>query len=171
MLASQTKTETITFRLNENLICALKREASARHVTTNTLVSQILTAYTEWGRHATKFGFLPIARPFIKAMNDVNIANTASKEGKQIVKDIVLFIQGKYSKESVIDVIDAWLDSTMPHKHEVINDRHEFVIQHNLGQGWSTYLKNILEEVFHDVGETQIKFQVTPSALLFTCSV
>jgi hypothetical protein len=171
MLASQNKTKTISFRLSEKLLHDLKSEARGRHVSVNTLVNQVLARYTEWGRHAGKFGFIPIARPFIKAVNDPDIVNVASREGKQIAKDIVLFIEGTYDKESVINFMEAWLNSTMPHKHEVIDNRHEFVIQHNLGQGWSSYLKNILEEVFHDVGETQMEFQVTPSALLFKCSI
>lgn len=164
------KTKTISFRLYEDLINDLKREANARRVSVNTLVSQILTRYTEWGRHCSKFGFIPIATPFIKAMKDVDLANVASKEAKPIMKDMVLFIEGKYDKESLINVIEAWLGSTMPHKHEVINDRHEFTIQHSLGYAWSLYLKNILEELFYDAGE-KVEFQVTPNALLFNCSI
>ncbi len=171
-LAYQTKkTKTFSFRLYEDLLYDLKREANSRRVSVNTLANQILARYTEWGRHASKFGFVPIARPFIKAMKDVESVNIAANEGKQIFKDIVLFIEGKYDKESLINVIDAWLDSTMPHKHVVINDRHEFVIQHDLGNAWSLYVKNILQEVFHDICETKLEFHVTPNAVLFNCNI
>ncbi len=170
-VVSQTnRTRTFSFRLGENVLDDLKSEADARRISVNTLVNQILARYTEWGRHADKFGFIPIARPFIKSIKDADIVNLASKEGKHILKSLVLFIEAKYDKESLINVIDAWLDSTMPHKHEVINDRHEFVIQHDLGHIWSLYLKNILEELFHDIGE-KIEFQLTPNALVFKCNI
>jgi len=104
-------------------------------------------------------------------MTDLDSVNVTSKEGKQTMKDVVLFITGKYDKESLINVIDAWLDSTMHHKHEVINGRHEIVIKHDLGHAWSLYLKNVLAEVFQDVCGTEIEFQVTPNALLFNCDI
>lgn len=60
-----TKTITMTFRVNENLMRKLKEDAEDHEISLNTLVNQIFNRYVEWDSYEPKVGMIPIARPVV----------------------------------------------------------------------------------------------------------
>jgi hypothetical protein len=59
-----------------------------------------------------------------------------------------------------------------PYRHEETNNgqnRHSYVIQHDMGKKWSIYLANLYQFLFDELGENKrIEFDKTENTLAFT---
>ena len=62
---ADTKSTTMTFRIYEDLIGRLRREAENDGKSLNILVNQILRRYIEWDSYEAKVGLIPIAKPVL----------------------------------------------------------------------------------------------------------
>jgi predicted DNA-binding ribbon-helix-helix protein len=76
------KTESITFRLENEILVSLRQEARRKDVSVNTLVSQIAKQHTNWHSLAAQAGFVSVRKPLLTKLlenqNDEQIKLLAS---------------------------------------------------------------------------------------------
>ena len=61
----KSKTETIAFRLDDNIIAKLRKEAEHKDISLNTLVSHIFKQHIDGHSNAAKAGFLAVRKGLI----------------------------------------------------------------------------------------------------------
>ena len=75
------KTTTRTLRISKDLDNLLEKDSNDRRVSTNSLISSILTKYAEWDRYTEKIGFISLPRDgfklIIKSMDEQKIKELA----------------------------------------------------------------------------------------------
>src|SRR5437867_12886323 len=60
------RTDTVSFRIGSGLRLSLEEEAKKSGVSLNTLVSQILTYHTGWGRYARMLKLIPMSKDHLR---------------------------------------------------------------------------------------------------------
>jgi hypothetical protein len=166
------KTSTFTSRIEENILKTLEKESENQEISLNTLINKILRKYVEWDLHEPKVGMIPMAKPVISTLFDMmeedEITELAVNFGKNIIKDISLFMKIKLDPLSFI----MWLETRM--KRSIVefnytseNDVYIYVLKHDLGYNWSLYHKQLLEAIFHDFFKKRIDVEITDSILRF----
>ena len=165
-------TSVMSFRLDEDIVEALRKEAEEEEVSINVLAGHIFRRYVEWERDAQKVGFIPITREIlislITEVDDERIQDIVRNVGKNIFKAQILYMENRYDLDSFL----KWLEVTnrmsgFAQKHVVEGRIHEYIIQHDLNMKWSLYMKTLYEMILDDVYKKKIEFEVTPSTVVF----
>lgn len=89
------KTILRTVRISEEVDQLLQKTALEKQVSLNTLISNVLIQYIDWGRFTDKFGIVSIQREIlrsmIEALNDEQLENIARKLGSTLPKEAMIF--------------------------------------------------------------------------------
>ena len=127
----------------------------------NTLVNQILKDHLDWHTYAAEAGMFHVPRSTFSRIVDDLTEEELSKHAVTIAKkefvDIGLLLRGEFTLSSFLDILENWSRmSSIPYKHEINNDVHNFIIQHDMGRNFSFLIKElyryILEDIFEKIG-------------------
>jgi hypothetical protein len=177
------KSRSVTFRLDSKVIDELQIEADNREVSLNVLVNQILKRYSEWDRYENKIGMMPVPRVILSNLIDkaVSIAKSsgikdidhyrddiikqASELAFSLMKDSILFMKKQYNLWVVLSVLEEYMKvSGIKADHKIEGSRkHIFIIQHELGENWSLFTKELLSLIFEKLANVKAEFNVTPN--------
>jgi hypothetical protein len=175
------KTRSVTFRLDSLVIDELQSEADNREISLNVLVNQILKRYSEWDRYETKIGMMPVPKIILSSLIDkaISVAKNSGikdidryrdeiiREAAQIafglMKDSVLFMKRQYNLWVVLAVLEEYMKvSGIKADHKLEGARkHVFIIQHELGENWSLFTKELLALIFQNLANVRADFSVT----------
>jgi hypothetical protein len=172
------KSESVTFRIDSKALKNLRRAAEQKDISTNTLVNQIIKDYLNWYSNAAKAGFISVRRPFvskvIKYLPEQEIISLAQYVAKTTNKDSILLMKNEYTITSALDFLESWIKiSGYPYRHEQTNDgqnKHSYIIQHDMGMKVSIYLAALYQFLFDELGQNKkrIEFDKTEHTLAFT---
>src|SRR5215831_2065433 len=177
------KTQSITFRLDSHTIDELQREADQNQISLNVLVNQVLKRYSDWDRYESRIGMMPVPKAMLTSLIDKAI-DMAKKNGikeedigpfrdqiiKQaaqvafdIMKDAVLFMKKQYNLWVVLSVLQEYMKiSGINSDHRIEGGRrHVFVIQHELDENWSLFIKELLRLIFENLANIRAEVNVT----------
>jgi hypothetical protein len=179
----QGKTKSMTFRLEQTVIDELQREADLNETSLNVLVNQILRRYRNWGRYEAKIGMMPVPKVVLTTIMN-NAMEHAKKAGLKeaeitkyrddmtkeaasiaftVIKDSVLLMRQHYSLWTVLSVLQEYMKvSGIASDHRIESGgKHVFVIQHDLGENWSLFSKELLNKVFENLANARADINTT----------
>jgi hypothetical protein len=170
------QSESITFRLDSNILNKLHHEADQNDISVNTLVSHIIRRHIDWHSNAAKAGFVTVRRgliiSLINKLSEKEISSTAEYIAKNETKDFVLLLRNEYNIESALDVIETWIKiSGYPYRHEANYTLHSYVIQHDLGKNWSLYMAELYRFLFEEFGIKRAEFDINHNTLAFVVDI
>jgi hypothetical protein len=177
------KTHSMTFRIDSSVIDELQNESETREISLNVLVNQVLKRYIEWDRYESKIGMMPVPKLMLSTLIDkaINVAKSsgikdvehyrddmikqAAKIAFDLMKDSVLYMKKQYSLWVVLAVLEDYMKvSGINADHKLEGSRkHIFVIQHELGENWSLFTKELLTLIFENLANVKAEFNVTPN--------
>lgn len=178
---NQAKTRSTTFRLDTRVVTELQKEADFGEISLNVLVNQILRRYIEWDRYENKLNLLPIPKQMLIKMIDesiqvakdakiqdledyrMKIAKNAAEIALDIMKDSVLFMKKEYNLWTVLDVLRNYMKvAGITSDHSIQAGRkHVFIIQHDLGENWSLFAKELLSLIFTELAQVRADISET----------
>jgi predicted DNA-binding ribbon-helix-helix protein len=171
------RTESITFRLESEILAKLRQEAKRKDVSVNTLVSQIAKQYTNWYSTSAQAGFISVRKPLIlkllESQSEEQIKLLAKYVAFSSNKDFLLMLRRKYNIHSALDMIETWVNASgysYSHNTEDLdysNRLHSFIVQHNMGMKWSVYLAELYKNLFEEFEVRNAQFDMTDSTLAF----
>lgn len=164
------KTETMSFRLDSNILGKLRKESESQEISLNVLANKIFTRYVEWGMFEPKVGMVPVAKPILSALfqrlTEEETIELANKIGHSMVSDIAKFMKGSMDDDSFVSwFITRMKMSDFEVNHIVKGEIHTYIIKHDLGYNWSLYHKTVLELIFNNVLEKKIDSEINDSMM------
>ena len=142
------------------------------------MLNQIVKEHLNWHANAPKAGFVAVRRllitNLISYLSEQEIISVAENVAKTTNKDSILLLEKEYTMKSALDFIESWIRiSGYTYRHEEIDDgqnRHIYLIQHDMGIKWSIYLANLYQFLFDELkkDKTRIEFEKTENTLAFT---
>lgn len=175
------KTKSITFRLDSTVVEELQRDADQGEISLNVLVNQVLKRYVEWDRYENKLGMMPIPKSMLTTLIDEalqlaedakivdlesyrnKIVGNAAQTALNVMKDSVLFMRKEYSFWTVLDVLRQYMKvAGIVSDHRIETGRkHVFIIQHDLGDNWSLFAKELLSKIFIELAQVRSEISTT----------
>jgi hypothetical protein len=176
------KSQSITFRLDSHTIDELQREADQNQISLNVLINHVLKRYSDWDRYENRIGMMPVPKAMLTSLIDkaVDMAKNGIKEEdigpfrdriiKQaaeiafsIMKDAVFFMKKQYNLWVVLAVLQEYMKvSGINSDHRIEGGRkHIFVIQHELGENWSLFTKELLKLIFENLAKVRAEVNIT----------
>jgi hypothetical protein len=181
------KSQSVTFRLDSNTLDELQREADLNQISLNVLVNRVLKRYSDWGTYENRIGMMPVPKVMVtlidkavdmakkNGIKDEVIGQWRSEIIKQAaevafskMKDAVLFMKKQYTLTSVLGVLQDYMKvSSVNADHRIESGRkHVFVIQHELGENWSLFTKELLKLIFENLAKVRAEVNVTPNTTI-----
>lgn len=177
------KTRSVTFRIDASIIDELQTEADNREISLNVLVNQVLKRYSEWDRFESKIGMMPVPKIMLSTLIDkaisvakssgikdmeryrADIIRQAAQIAFDLMKDSVLYMKKQYNLWVVLAVLEEYMKvSGINADHKIEGSRkHVFVIQHELGENWSLFTKDLLTLIFENLASVRAEISVTPN--------
>lgn len=142
MTSRNSKSITMTFRINENVLEKMKENAEDRDISLNTLANQIFKRYIEWESYQPKLGMIPIARPVLirlfENIDEEKIVDIATNVGRDVVKDIALFMKHRIDIDSFLEWFETRMKTaSVEISHQEMDGNrkvHSYIIKHDLGK-------------------------------------
>jgi hypothetical protein len=180
------KTRSVTFRLDSSVLKELQHEADQKEISLNVSVNQILKRYCQWDRYESKIGMMPVPKIILSSLIDKAISMAKANGIKNIelyrdeiikqaaglafslMKDSVLFMKKNYNLWMVLSVLEEYMKvSGIKSDHKIEAGRkHVFLIQHELGENWSLFTKELLTLIFENLAKVRIECNITPNTTL-----
>jgi len=176
------RSRSITFRLDAEVIEELQREADLKEVSLNVLVNQILRRYAKWDRFENSLGMMPVPKIILtKLVNKTmklaadakildmdsyrdEIVRDCAENAFSLMKDSVLMMKKKYNLWTVLSVLQEYMKiSGITSDHIEEGGKHVFIIQHELGEIWSLFAKELLSLIFTKLAEIRADISTTPN--------
>ena len=182
---SSQKSKSTTFRLDSFVLGELQRDANQNEISLNGLVNKILKEYIEWGKYERKLGLIPVPKILLSSLiretmilaesNGIPIKAYREKLIKYAaeiafsnIKDCVIVMKKKFDIWSVLSVLEEYMKvSGITSDHRIESGRkHIFVIQHELGEYWSLFTKELLTLIFYNIAHVEAKFYITENCVI-----
>ena len=145
------------------------------------LVNQVLKRYSEWDRYENKIGMMPVPKVILSNLIDRAISlatrsgitdidhyrdeiiKQAAELAFSLMKDSVLFMKKQYNLWVVLSVLEEYMKvSGIKADHKIEGSRkHVFIIQHELGENWSLFTKELLALIFEKLANVKAEINVT----------
>jgi hypothetical protein len=148
--AKTKKTLLRTIRITPELDEILQKDAQAKRVSVNSLITTIMTKYAEWDRYTDRFGYMTISKDLftslLGAADNAKLSQAASEAGARLPKEVILFFFGELN----VDTFLAYMTLTCKYGHIAENEvethgrNYTVTIHHDLGEKWSNYLSNFI---------------------------
>jgi hypothetical protein len=172
----QKKTESVTLRLDKDVLDRLRGEANDKQLSFNTLSNQIFKQHLDWHAHAAKAGFITVRKGLIVNMlgniSEQEIVEKAEYIAKKESKNFILMLRNEYSIASALEVLETWIKiSGYSYRHEVRGSEHSYVIHHDMGRKWSLYLSKLFGFITEDFELPRVDFDLSENALSFRVDI
>jgi hypothetical protein len=85
--------------------------------------------------------------------------------------DIGLLLKGEFTLPSFLNILENWSRiSSFAYKHEVTNKVHNFLIQHDMGNNYSFFIKEIFRHILQEMFKIKLEFTITDNTVMFRFS-
>jgi hypothetical protein len=158
-------TESLTLRIDKEMLDDLRTESEQKMVSINTLANQIIRSYIKWYSPAQRAGIMSIPKcllvPIIDNFAEYQMENLADQFRKSGYEQTVLMMSKENSLPAIIDLFDSWLNvSNLQFDRESTEDSLTYIINHGLGRKWSLFLEKVFWYIVKDLGITGAKFDI-----------
>ena len=167
------KTESITLRVEKNILDELRDEAEHRMESLNTMANQVLKSYVTWHKPAAKAGnhYVPktLLADIFETMTEEQIAQVAENWVKKYSKDVMVMINKGHNLESFLDGFRVWMDlSGFQYTQHQDSGFESYVIRFDMGKKFTFHMGKYLQ--FLVVEGLQVKdvhFEISDYTVMF----
>lgn len=175
MLSQQVheKTDTVSFRIGSGLRASLEQEAKKSGVSLNTLVSQIFTYHTGWGRYARSLKLIPLSKDHLRELYQFltkdRIQEIARRLAETAGREHVLFLFQRIDLPSVMQFIEIWGNHFDAYEHRFDGKTHFYTLHHDVNLNFSYFIKEYMTALFEDLIPRAVHFEnVYPNSVTFS---
>lgn len=174
MVGPPRKTALRSFRISQEADEVLQREAAARGLSVNALVSQIFQKFVEWDRFAERYGFVSIQRDGFQAMHEAmgedKLLQMAREIGSRNPREASLF----WFKRVDLEAFLAWLSlqckyaKIAEYEMERVGKKHSITLHHALGERYSLFLGTWCDQALRTIAHVNPKFETTKNSVVIS---
>ena len=162
-----------TIRLTHDLDNLLQKDAKSKRISTNSLLTSIITKYAEWDRYAEKFGLVSLSRAdsrsILEAIDDNKLSQIAKDLGKRAFKEFMLLWFKKTDIEKMLEGISLWCKYAGIAEYDLETDGRNYTItlHHEIGEKWSNLIGHLISQgIKTELGLPNAKLDFTNNLII-----
>ena len=166
-------TETASFRLDSDSLEKLRREAQDNDLSLNQLLNQVIGNHVNFRSVAKSAGFMAIPKSVLKRIMRKFSEDEATEIGREHsekdAESILCMLRNEFNVDDFLDTIEYWVrDANFSIRHDIENDIHRYVIQHDLGKNWSLYMSEFISQTIEKMTQRKVGTRITDNTVAFT---
>jgi len=164
------KSRTVSFRVPEDIISEIEKEARINLTSTNVLINQILLQYVSWDKFEHRMKMFPVAEDVLHYILD-NLDESQRKEAIDItfnaIRDWALVSKKKFDIHSCLQVLEDYCRMVgISVEESTSSGARTFVIRHNLGRKASIFIEELVEKIFWEIVKIKVDFDSTSTTVI-----
>ena len=172
----KSESESITLRVERNVLEKLRAEAERKMESVNILGNQIFKEYVYWHFPAVEAGMMYVSKKNLVRMMD----KLTQEQINQIVDEHlnnefvgqVAMITGEYNIISFLKATESWMSSSGFHyRHDVKDLIHTYVILHEMGKKWSYFFEWWFKGAFKTLKAKDVEINATDDTIVLQLSM
>ncbi len=160
--------ESITLRFDKTTLNELRNEAELKLESVNTLINQIVKAYTLWHKPAASTGLIYINkylyRDILEGLSDEQIKEVADKFVRHYFIDMIEMFDNTVSAPVYLGILLKWIEIS-EFKYRIYEDRQldctTYKFQFDLGLKFNQFMANLIRNTMESLGQTGTKVEIT----------
>ena len=151
-----------SFRLSKSILNGLEEDANLQKISTNALVSKILSDYVELERFSEPFGTIRVGRDtvrdFLEMVPEEGLKKAGLKAGKGLPIAVISAKYGKINADSVLRFIREYFgySNLVRYSEKRQNDSMTITFAHELGLKLSFFIEAYLQPSF-EIANIKVK--------------
>ena len=165
MSESKERTRTVSFRVPENILIEIEREAKTKLGSTNSLINKILLQYVQWDRYEERMKMFPLPaeslQHIIEHLDDVRRGEVTDIIFN-VIRDWALISKKKFDIHSVLQVLEDYCKMVnIPIEDTISGGLRSYVIRHNLGKNVSLIVGELVTKIFWETTKIKVETEMT----------
>ncbi|MDQ4073152.1 MAG: hypothetical protein M3162_02480 [Thermoproteota archaeon] len=166
------ESESITLRMDKNMLTELRKEAEHKMESVNTLANQVFRSYISWHKPATKAGSFYMPKPVIvkllEDLSDDQIVKVAEYWITKHEKDTITMMTNEFNISSYFDSFRTWLDlSNFSYVYNIKDGVESYVIKFDMDRKFNFFMGKSLQFVLGLLEIKPVKFEITEYTVMF----
>ncbi len=166
-------TDTVSFRIDSSLRASLEDEAKKNRTSLNTLVSQILSRYADWGRYAGRLGLIPVSKDLLrdvfKSLDKSELEELGSRFAETSGREHVLYLFQQVSLGTILQFLDLWSSHFDAYEHRYDGKTHFYTVHHDVNLNFSIFVKEFITTMIIETVQRTVQFEtVAPNSVTFS---
>ncbi len=152
------KSTTRSFRVDEEALRAIEKDAAKANVSVNTFVNQLLLSYSNFDRYFGQFQMIKITNDgfayLLDSLSDEEAAEAGKRTALNIVKSVILAKHGELNLSTALDYFKMMSEYSRVYTYgeSEVGGKRMVTIVHSLGPKGSIYYAHYLTYVFEMIG-------------------
>jgi hypothetical protein len=166
------ESESITLRVEKDVLSELRSEAEQRMESLNTLSNQILKSYVIWHKPANKAGIVYTPKTLLtdvfEMLTEEQIIQVTENWVKKHSKDIMIMMDKDYKLTSFLDGFKVYLDlSGFNYTRHEDGSFEQYIIKFEMGKKFNFHMGKYLQFLFLELQIKDVHFEITDYAVMF----
>jgi hypothetical protein len=166
------RTETGTFRIDQDILNELRSEAKQKHESLNVVINNVLEFYVNYYVPLRKARYIHfsidlLARIF-NNLNDEQIHKIAEEYVKYEFKEQIRMVGLEDTISSYIEGLCRWLEmSGFPYRHDESNNADIYTIRFDMGTRYSIFFGKYIQAIAEHFKVKDLEAEVTNNTVMF----
>lgn len=155
-----------SFRLEEDVLETLGKEARKRGTSLSYLVNTILKSYANSDRYFQELGFILIGKDSLRKAYGRIEERQLVEDGKElglVAREYISYFFIDINSYTLIEFLELWFSKFQSFQHKVEDKCHQFCLNHDINMNFSIYLGSFLKALIESIIDRPLKL-VTQSS-------
>jgi len=176
VLTIKHKTVPYTFRVSDEILSQVEKEAKDKGISVSGLVGQIVTKYAKSDRYFDQLGFLPMSkdvlRKWLNRIDEKFLVEDSKELGSTIAREYISYFFHDVNKDTLLQFLDLWFSRFDSYQHKTDGEVHKFAINHDINMKYSLYMKELLRALIEPIILKKVEFlELTPNVISLSFEV
>lgn len=164
------RTRTVSFRVPENIIEEVEREAKTKLISTNSLINRILLQYVSWDKYEERMRMYPVPKDSLQHILhylDEMRRNEAVDIIYNSIRDWTLISKKKFDIHTCLQVLEDYCRMVDVAVEDTSSEgKRSYVIRHNLGRQVSLLIKELVTKIFWENVKIKVDVEMTNTTVI-----
>lgn len=168
----RSRTVHYTFRINEEVLSNIQKEAESNSISVSGMINQILAQYISRDKYFEELGFVPISKEMLRRLmcriQEDTLIRDSGELGSSDARECIAYIFHQINASTLLQFLDLLCSGFQSFSHESNGRFHRYAVNHGVSIQFSMHLKEYLRALIEQVLRKRIDFlEITPNIVVF----
>jgi hypothetical protein len=158
------------FRIDEDVLAGIKKEALKRELSLNKLINKILKDWVSRDMYFSELGFIPTSkesiRIWLEKLEEKDIIEDAKEFGRTRAQDYVMYFFGEVTIHTLLQFLEILFSRFPAYQHKINNNNHCFTVNHDVSRNYTIFFGVLLKALIEPIINNPVKIGNPTSNML-----